>query len=270
MSTSTLPTGSERTRGSRRPHRTTDAPSGPSGSPARGVNLLSPWVLEGIRVHRLRKRFAYALLALLVLIAGAWAFQQLRLSSAEADLRGEAAVGDSLRLRIEGLAPVATYVGDVRSRGTTVRGVMATETSLSETLQALRRASPAGSTLDSVTVTLPVAGVPPEGTDGPLVPVTPSAEDLVATRGIVAACPGPDPFATRQVVACVQLSGTAPDRQSVSALVRRLAASSLFVEPFIDATTTAEGLVSFTGTVGLSPEAFTGRYDDAGGPEADR
>lgn len=246
----------------RRPRRTT-ATSGIPVAPPRGVNLLSPWVLEGIRVHRLRKRFAYALVALLVVIGGAWSFQQLRLSSARADLRGEVAVGDSLRLRIAGLAPVATYVADVRARGTTVRDVMATEASLSDALRALRRATPSGSSLDAIAVTLPVPGVPAEGTDDRLAPVTPSPEDLVATRGIIAACPGPDPFATRQVVACVELTGTAPDRQSVSVLVRQLAANDLFVEPFIDATTTAEGLVSFTGSVGLSPEAFTGRYDGA-------
>ena len=51
----------------------TDPPAGAETDPEpaayagrTGVNLLSPWVREGLRVRALRKRFAYALLALVV------------------------------------------------------------------------------------------------------------------------------------------------------------------------------------------------------------
>lgn len=256
MSTSTSTSTAADTRRRRRGNAGLDATA------QRGVNLLSPWVLEEIRVRALRKRFAYALAALLVLVGGAYTLQELRLSGARAELRGEVAVGDSLRARIDDLAPVASYVGGVAQRAETVHDTMATQISQAGTLQALQRATPVGATLDSVSFLLPVPGVPAEAAAGEVAPVAPSAEHLAATRGIITRCPGPDPFATRQVVACVQLTGSAPDRRTVSALVRALAADRLFVEPFVDATTTAEGRVAFTGSVGLSPAAFTGRYDD--------
>ena len=49
----------------------------------------------------------------------------------------------------------------------------------------------------------------------------------------------------------------------VAQLVQALAAEKLFIEPFITTTTTDEAAeVSFTGSVGVDPRAFTGRYDD--------
>lgn len=260
MSTATAPDETpERTRprGRRRAAEAAPPPPAPAPPPARGVNLLSPWVLQEIRVRRLRRRFVHGLLALLVLVAGAWTFQQLRLSAARSDLRGEVAVGDGLRTQIAALDDVTSYVADVRLRADAVRGTMATQIGQADALRALARATPADTTLDSVAFTLPVPGVPTEEEAA----AEPSAEDLLATRGIVAACPGPDPFGTRLVVACLLVSGTAPDRQSVSALVKRLGEDALFVEPFVDTTTTEEGLVTFTGSVGISPDAFTGRYD---------
>jgi hypothetical protein len=260
MSTATAPEQTPvrpRGRGRRRAAEQHQAAAPAGTPPARGVNLLSPWVRQEIRVRRIRKRLLHGLLALLVLVAGAWTFQQLRLSAARSDLRGEVAVGDGLRTQIAALDEVTTYVSDVRLRAETVRGTMATQIGQADALRALARATPADTTLDSVSFTLPVPGVPLAEEPA----VEPSVEDLLATRGIVAACPGPDPFGTRVVVACLLVTGTAPDRQSVSALVQRLGEDDLFVEPFVDTTTTEEGLVTFTGSVGISPDAFTQRYD---------
>ena len=65
------------------------------------------------------------------------------------------------------------------------------------------------------------------------------------------------------MVACLELSGTAPSRRVVAQLVQALAAEKLFIEPFITTTTAdEEATVTFTGSVGVDPRAFTGRYDD--------
>lgn len=237
------------------------AAAAPVTGPA-SVDLLSPWVHEGLRVRALRARFAWTTLATLVLVAAAWGGQQLRLAEARAELRGEEAVGASLQRSIDGLAPVADYVAAVRAKGAVVGGAMHTEVELSGVLRALRDAQPAGTALDSVVVDLPVPGTPATPVaSGGAAPAR--AEDPSAPgRGIVAACPGPDPFAILAVVGCVTLSGTAPDRRVVAELVRRLDREELFVEPFVSTTTTADDEpVAFTGSVGLSPLVFSGRYD---------
>ena len=67
------------------------------------VNLLSPWVHEELRVRRWRQRFALGLLALVVVIAGAWSYERVVLAQVEADLRGEEATAESLQGRIADL-----------------------------------------------------------------------------------------------------------------------------------------------------------------------
>lgn len=249
----------------------TPAPADPAG-PA-SVDLLSPWVHDALRVRALRFRFAWAGLAMVVLVAAAWGGQQLRLAEARADLRGEEAVGTSLDRAIADLAPVERYVAAVRAQGGLVGAAMFTEIEFSQVLKTLAQVRPRGTDLDAVSLTLPAPGVPAaDGTTAPAatgtLPATPSlpADDavdpVVLGRGIAAACPGPDPFATLAIVGCVTLSGTAPDRRVVAELVRRLDREELFVEPFVSTTTTADDEpVTFSGSVGLSPLVFSGRYD---------
>lgn len=246
--------------------RSTDDPAQPAAPAGPAVvNLLSPWVLEQVRADRLRKQLVYGVLALVVLVGLAWGAQQLRLSEARAELRGEQAVGHGLEARITALAPVESYVGAVRAKATTVGGTMWTEIEFSRALQRLRDTLPDGVRLDDVALTMPGAGDPTTATTSPATTSTataPTPEQLLAGRGIVAACPGPDPFHTRTIVGCVTVAGTAPDRRTVAELVRRLADERLFVEPFVSTTTTAADVpVTFSGSVGLSPDVFSGRYD---------
>ena len=91
-----------------------------------------------------------------------------------------------------------------------------------------------------------------------------ASEDPAAAENAdqVAPCPGPDPFGANTVIGCVQLSGTAESRADVSKFVQDLAASPLFVEPFVETTTKGtERVVTFTGSVGLTPQARHGDVD---------
>lgn len=219
------------------------------------VDLLSPWVHEDLRVRRLRERFALGLVGLLVLVGLLWAWQRVTLSQVEADLRGEEATATSLQGRIAELAPVQAYVDGVDRRATSVQQQMITDVAFSTVLEELADATPAGARIESLSVDLPPgagAVVAPDGTVAD------------PTRGLVAAgCPGPDPFATLEVIGCVTLSGTATSREAVGDLVDNLAASGAFAEPFITTTTTDEGAsVAFSGSVALGPKVFSGRYDD--------
>ncbi|WP_309649323.1 hypothetical protein [Nocardioides sp.] len=233
------------------------------------LNLLSPWVLEELRVRRLRQRFAIGAVALVLSLAGGWTFQRLELEQVRADLRGEEAVSSGLTDRIGGLAEVRSYVQGVQGRALTVQGTMLTEVEFSSVLDALAQATPDGARIESVQVVLPTGAAEP-GPDDAVDPEDPDEPDDpgdagdVGARGLAGAvCPGPDPFATAVIIGCLDLSGTATDRAQVSRLVVALDRSRLFVEPFVSTTTTSDGSgVAFTGSVALSPAAFSGRFDD--------
>lgn len=220
--------------------------------PVPSVNLLSPWVFEALATRKLRQRFLAAACVLVMLVGAGWSVQHLRTRQAEQVLVVEQAETTRLTTQTNQLAPVRTYVATVAQQKVTVSESMADEVYLSRVLAGMRSATPSGADVETmaITVTPPVAAAA-EG----------EAEAAVVDGATVSACPGPDPFNTRVVVGCVTLSGTASSRATVGDLVLNLGEDALFVEPFISTTTTAEGDdVVFTGSVGLSTRAFTGRY----------
>lgn len=248
----------------------------PSGNT---VNLLSPWVLEAIQLRALRRRFAYGAVLMLMLVAAGWAYQQMSLKAVEKELAAEQDASLTLQQQISTMAPVQTYIEAVGQRSRDVESTMRAQVSFSQVLAALAVAAPRGVTMSSVSVSLlPATDVPVDGA----VVTTPTTGDLSgviraeataidpedATRGLSGAgCPGPDPFVTEDSIGCMTIEGTATDRETVGRLVSALAAKGAFVEPFISATSTDaidKGALTFSGTVGLTPEVFTGRYDDLG------
>lgn len=237
-------------------------PTGGGKAPRTGaasVNLLSPWVFEELRVHQLRRRFLLGVVVLLVAVALAWGALRFNLHRAHADLRGEEAVGAGLTRELRELAPVRTYVNSVERRVVTVKGATYDDVAFSNVLTALDAATPEGATIGTISVELAAAETSDDDSAGP-------ASDKDPARGLVGdTCPGPDPFGTRVVVGCVTIEGTADSRDAVSGLVIALGADKLFVEPFVDTTTTEDSdAVTFSGSVGLSPAAFSGRYDSLG------
>jgi len=245
--------------------------------PVASVNLLSPWVFEDLRVHRLRRRFVYGAIALVVAIGLFWTDQRLSLHQAEQELRGEEAVTTGLSEQIDGLTPVRTYVEGVQHRAQTVHDATYADVAFSQVMEALRSATPNGAEITTISVDL-AGGAGATGTTTTTPPATttdPNADPNAAGgaevekdpgRGLSGAtCPGPDPFGTRVVVGCVTLEGTAADRETVGKLVIALGDSDLFVEPFVSTTTTSDSAnVTFSGSVGLSPKVFSGRYDSLG------
>jgi Tfp pilus assembly protein PilN len=218
-------------------------------NPVPSVNLLSPWVFEAIATRRLRRRFTVAAAVLALAVGAGWGVQHLRIGQAEQVLAVEQATTTRLTAQTNELAPVRTYVATVGQQKVLVQGAMADEVLLSRVLTGLRQATPSGAHVETTDITL----TPPADPG--------SAQAAAATAP--SACPGPDPFHTRTVVGCITVSGTADSRATVGDFVVNLGDDKLFVEPFISATTTAEGSdVVFTGSVGLSDKAVSGRYAD--------
>lgn len=221
------------------------------------VNLLSPWVFDAQRLRRLRRRIVVCAVALVVLLGLGWTALRLDLRRVDAELRGEQATTEGLTSQLAELRPVKTYVDQVQHRLKTVHGATYDDVAFSRVLVGLREATPAEAQISSVSVDLAAADASASGS------AAATGTDLDPARGLRGStCPGPDPFGTRVVVGCVTIEGSAPDRETVGRLVIALGSSKLFVEPFIDTTTTVDGTgVTFAGTVGLSPVAFSGRYD---------
>jgi hypothetical protein len=190
-------------------------------------------------------------MVLVLLVAVGWALQHLRTGSAEEQLAVEKTHTTQLAGQTAELAPVRAFVTTVDQQKVLARDTMRGEVYLSRVLGGIKRATPPGATVDGLAVTV----APPADS------AEAEAAAVAAGDEATAACPGPDPFNTRETIGCVTLSGSAGSRQAVGALVVSLGDDPMFVEPFISTTTTAdgEGLV-FTGTVGLSTKAFSGRY----------
>lgn len=209
------------------------------------VNLLSESAFVRLAARRLRQRFVAGGVVMVLLVGGAWTFQHLRVEEARKVVAVEQAETTRLTGQTQVLAPVRTFVNGVAVQQRTVETAMADEVYVSDVLDGVRDATPLGAQITTVAVTIAAT----TGVGGAPVP------------GAASACPGPDPFNTRTVVGCVTLSGTAGSRAEVGDMVIALGASHLFVEPFISTTTTGDGeAVTFSGSVGLSEQVYSGRY----------
>lgn len=216
------------------------------------VNLLSQSEFDRMAARRLRHRFATGAVMLVLAIGAATGFQHVRVNEAEKLVAVEQAETDRLVAQTQVLAPVREYVTGVSLQEATVDAAMSGEVYVSEVLGGLREATPPGAQLTSIAVTL----------------APPAAEGATAgaaggTAATASACPGPDPYNTRVVVGCLQVSGTAASRAEVGDMVLALGGSMLFVEPFISTTTIGDGQgVTFSGSVGLSQKLYSRRYGD--------
>jgi hypothetical protein len=212
-----------------------------------GVNLLSPAAFEAIAVLRLRRRFLVAGIALVALLVGLTVSQQMRVRAAEHDVDAQRTAGRKLSDSVAELKPVQTYVTGVRSQVTTAQETMTKEIYFSDVFAGVAFALPPEAQLGTLSVTL----------------ADPAAAEAEGEGAIVSACPGPDPFNTLKVVGCAAIAGTAESRADVGELVVALSKNGLFVEPFITTTTLEDSTnVSFSGSVGLSVDVFSGRYAD--------
>lgn len=230
------------------------------------VNLLSPWALDALAARRLRRRFGAVAVLMVLLVVAAWGVQQIRVVQAQQVLSVEQAETTRLTSATTALAPVRTFLASVEQRKALVSETMAGEVYFSRVLDAMADAAPLGADVESVTITLaPPTAAAPVGTPAPAEEGGAEGEAAAtpAVPAVESPCPGPDPFNTREVVGCIQLTGTADSRASVGAFVIALGADEQFVEPFISTTTTADGqAVTFTGSVGLSQKVYSQRYTD--------
>lgn len=211
------------------------------------VNLLSEPAFQRIAARRVQRIFVVAGVVLLGAVGVGWGVQHSRVVETRRLVAVEQAETTRLTAETQLLAPIRTFVDGVAVQQRASHVVMADEVYLSDVLDGLQAALPIGARLATVGVTV--------------ASTSPTAGEVGAADA--ATCPGPDPFNTRVVIGCVTLSGSAVSRGDVGTMVIALGDSELFVEPFISTTTVDDGSgVAFSGSVGLSEQVHTGRYDD--------
>ena len=130
-----------------------------------GVNLLSPATFDLLAVRRLRLRFLAGAVALVVLTAGLWTVQHLRISETRKLVAVEQAETARLNSETRVLLPVKAYVAGVAAQQATVKATMSREIYFSRVLDGIRRATPVGASLDNLAVTLAVPDPAAAGAD---------------------------------------------------------------------------------------------------------
>lgn len=256
---------------------------------AASVNLLSPATLERLAATRTAKRFLGGAVALALLVGAGWIVQTERLHAAQQRHATETAQTPPLRARLQSLQPVAGFHAQVAQRVQSASAAMAAEVLFSAALADLHRRTPPGLQIHTMSVTLtpdalpatvPGGQAPTADTAADTADGTADTADTTGTAGTNnptgagqtpapapgAACARPDPFDPTPLIGCVSLTGTAPSRSVVAALIRALKISSLYAHPFITTTTigdtAGEQVVQFAGTVGLRRQLISNRYAD--------
>ncbi|HZE67621.1 MAG TPA: hypothetical protein VE081_13370 [Sporichthyaceae bacterium] len=253
------------------------------------VNLLSPVTLESLAVQKVRRRLIAAGLVGAVVVGGGWLAEGARLHSAQHRLATEQAQTAPLQAQLAALEPVARFFAQLDARKQAASSAMAAEVLFSKALSDLNTRTPQGLQINSMSVTLtpsvvtsvspPVsplvrAGLDANGQDvaksgtgaaasTPTTPVNPAASSAASSA---VTCARPDPFHPAAIIGCVTLSGTAPSRDVVGQFVNNLKAGTYYADPFVTTTTItgADGteMVQFSGSVGLTGAAVSGRYTD--------
>ena len=208
------------------------------------VNLLPAEIGDAIKARKIVKAAIAVLVLLLIGFAALWWMQGSDVSRAQESLAAAQATQQDLNGKIESLQPVTELYTELTVLQDAVAAALADQPEAS--LAFLRLESAAAS----------VPGAPVEITQ-----VSTAYHGIPEPGGTLNPCPNPDPFGAEITVGCVNFSATATDRGQVSELLRVLESDPLFVGPFITSTSVGSATepgeaasVSFSGTVGLSPE----------------
>jgi hypothetical protein len=265
------------------------------------VNLLSPNTLESLAVRKVRQRLIAAGLVGALAIGGGWLYEGMKLHSAQDHLAAEQAQTAPLQAQLTALEPVAKFFAQLDARKHAASNAMAAEVLFSKALSDLNTRTPQGLQINNMSVTLtpsvvtsvapPVsplatAGIDANGNDtakpgaktgtgattgataagGTAAVSTPASTAASSAASSAVSCARPDPFHPAAIIGCVTLSGVAPTRDVVGQFVNNLKAGSYYADPFVTTTTVtgADGTqsVQFSGSVGLTGAAVSGRYTD--------
>ncbi len=209
------------------------------------VNLLPASVPESFTLRRIRRIFIALALLLVVAVAAFWYLQKGQIDEAEARLSIAQAESTAVTAKLEALAPIKQMHEQITSEQELVATTLASEPQAALVIERLvaTGAAGGGAPAEFTSIVIEYGGIPENGT-------------------LLNPCPNPDPFSSEITIGCVTFSGTAADRDQVSAMLNAMAADPLFIGPYVSNSTISEassgnpGGVTFTGSAGVSLDAL--------------
>ena len=213
-----------------------------AAAPLPRVNLLPPEITEAARFRRVQAGLGLGVVAVVGLVGALYVSAAASVSAADDELQTATAQSGELQRQIAGYRDVTAKYAAAAAAEQLLVQAMGSEVRYSRLLDELARAIPEGVWLTGATWAQTAPGAAP-GTAG--------------TPGVGSAPLG-----------AVTLTGTARTHQDVAVWLETLAEQGGYASPYLQSAAEARlgtrVVVNFSISVELTPEALSGRYDEAG------
>ncbi len=208
------------------------------------VNLLPSSVPEFFTLRRVRRAFIAITVLLVIAFGAVWYLQNSQIADAQARLDQAQADNAAVAARVSALAPIKEMYDQITAEQGIVATALAAEPRASTVIARLVKAGGVAAGVAGVeftSIAVEYRGIPESG-------------------AVLNPCQNPDPFSSDITIGCVTFSGTAANRDQISAMLTAMARDPLFIGPFVNNSTVTETTgssgVMFTGTTGVSLDAL--------------
>jgi len=202
------------------------------------VNVINPDLLNQYEVDTARRRVVRLSIAMVLLPVLLFILTVPVVMLAQNSLDNAVAEGDELSREVTRLAPVGQLNELVTSNQDQIDQALVEQVAFSTMMSRMRQAS------TDIVITEANVEIGSSSSGSPC--------------GVT-----PDPFNLTDVkVGCAEFSGTTSNRNKVGAMLDKLTADGLFTAPYVRDTTTANGTVTFTGSVAITDKVFLNVPED--------
>ncbi len=208
------------------------------------VNLLPSSVPEFFTLRRVRRAFIAITVLMVIAFGAVWYLQNSQIADAQARLDQAQADNAAVAARVSALAPIKEMYDQITAEQDIVATALAADPRASTVIARLVKAggvAAGASGVEFTSIAVEYRGIPESG-------------------AVLNPCQNPDPFSSDITIGCVTFSGTAANRDQISAMLTAMAGDPLFIGPFVNNSTVTETTgssgVMFTGTTGVSLDAL--------------
>jgi hypothetical protein len=213
------------------------------------INLVSPAIIEAQEARRLRRKFGYGLLLVLLLVGGGWFFAH-DLNSGAADQVNQA--GQKLLLKSHELGKLKSITGigtTVTSNQKDIANQLQTEAYTSRVITQFLGTIPVGVQLGSYSMQmLNLTDLTAQPGAGTVDPANPCGS-------------APNPFESHRMIGCIRFQGTAVS-YDLALRLNNFIKGSYLAQAYVGGVVASPTGWTFSGTVAIQPTALSGRYTD--------
>lgn len=216
------------------------------------VDLLPLTLREAAHVLRIRAElFGVALIVAAALSVGFLAQQGL-LVAANQSLQSTTNEASMLAQQLAKYQSTKAFYEQIDFNKAQILVNMSKEVDTANVFETLRATSPNGITLTSVDTTITTSVVGAQN----------AANPTTTTTDVAEGCPQINLFATGTAPAygCAKVTGSATNRDVLSAWVKAIQQESMFISPFVSESSSSGSAVTFTASIGLTAKVYSLRY----------